>query len=349
MEKKHTKRNTILGFITLLIALFIFWGVKQYKLIFSPQFQIEDEDKVYLYIDRDDTIDSIYNQLTEKAHPINLSGFKKICTYKKYSENIHTGKYEIHSDDNALTLYRKLSRGHQTPTKLVVNNPRTIEAVVGHLAKQIMVDSTEIAEQLFDETIQAEMGYDATSLLSFFIPNTYEVYWNIPVEELLSRLQKEHQAFWNTTRKEKAEKIGLTPFEVSILASIVDEETIKNDEKKKVAGLYINRLKKGMLLQADPTVKYALGDFTIQRVLEKHLTIDSPYNTYLYTGLPPGPIRIPSIQGLDAVLNYEDHNYLYMCAKDDFSGYHNFASNLAEHTRNARKYWNALNKRKIYK
>ncbi len=346
MKKTHTKRNILIASF-LVILLLILWIGQQYTLIFRPQFQLEE--KTYLYVDRDDTIDSIYQKITAKANPKNLKGFQKICHYKKYDQHIRTGKYEILPDETPFQLYRKLSRGHQTPTKLVVNSPRNVEAVVGHIAKQLMIDSLEIAEQLFDEAVQAEMGYHEKSLMSFFIPNTYEVYWNIQVDDLLDRLQKEHDAFWNDARKNKADQIGLTPYEVSILASIVDEETVKNEEKATVSGLYMNRLKQGMLLQADPTVKFALGDFTIQRITEQDLKIESPYNTYLYAGLPPGPIRIPTIKGIDSVLNYERHNYLYMCAKEDFSGYHNFASNLAEHSRNARKYWNALNRRKIYR
>lgn len=346
MQKKQTKRNILIASLLILFS-FILWVGKQYTLIFLPQFQIKE--KTDLYIDRDDTLDSIYQKITIKANPKSLKGFQKICRYSKYDEHIRTGRYELLPEDTPYQLYHKLSRGHQTPVQLVVNSPRKVESVVGHLAKQLMIDSLEIADLLFDEAFQAEMGYHEKSLMFFFIPNTYEVYWNIQVEDLLARLQKEHDAFWNDTRKQKAEQMGLTPYEVTILASIVDEETIKNEEKATVAGLYMNRLKRGMLLQADPTVKFALGDFTIQRITEKDLEIDSPYNTYLYAGLPPGPIRIPTLKGIDSVLNYEKHNYLYMCAKEDFSGYHNFASNLAEHTRNARKYWSALNRRNIYR
>lgn len=180
-----------------------------------------------------------------------------------------------------------------------------------------------------------------------FIPNTYEVYWDMNVEKLLKRMDKEHKAFWNQSRLAKAEEIGLSPLEVSILASIVEEETAVNDEKPTVAGLYINRLKRGIPLQADPTVKFAVGDFTLKRILHKHLETDSPYNTYKVAGLPPGPIRMPSIIGLNSVLNYQKHDYIYMCAKEDFSGRHNFATNLAQHNANARRYQNALNRRGI--
>ena len=187
------------------------------------------------------------------------------------------------------------------------------------------------------------------NLPSLFIPDTYQVYWDISAEQFVERMQKEHSRFWNEERKQKAQAAGMTPEEVCTLASIVEEETNNNAEKPTVAGLYINRLHKGMPLQADPTVKFALQDFQLKRISNKHLTVDSPYNTYRNIGLPPGPIRIPTPAGLDAVLNYEKHDYIYMCAKEDFSGTHNFASNYTEHMKNARKYWKALNERKIFK
>ena len=212
-----------------------------------------------------------------------------------------------------------------------------------------MIDSIDIANLLTEKSILQEYNFTKQTLPALFIPNTYQVYWNISAKDFLNRMFKEYKRFWTEERQNKAKAIGLTPIEVSILASIVEEETNNKSEKPMVAGLYINRLKKGMPLQADPTVKFAWQDFTLRRITNKHLTIDSPYNTYKITGLPPGPIRIPSPEGIDAVLNYSKHNYLYMCAKEDFSGTHNFASTLSEHNRNARKYWDALNKRKIYK
>jgi UPF0755 protein len=177
-----------------------------------------------------------------------------------------------------------------------------------------------------------------------FIPNTYEVYYNITPAQLIDRMHDEYELFWNEERRKKAEAIGLTTVEVSVLASIVQAETIKRDEAPVIAGLYINRLKKGIPLQADPTLVYAVGDFTLKRVLNEHKEVDSPYNTYKYRGLPPGPINMPEITSIDAVLNYKPSNYLYMCAREDFSGYHNFTSNLAEHNRNAHRYQQALSR-----
>ena len=211
-----------------------------------------------------------------------------------------------------------------------------------------MLDSASLADILTDTAACAQLGYTRETVPALFIPNTYQVYWDISAEQLLERLQKENAAFWNAEqRTAKAKALGMSREEVVTLASIVDSETTNNPEKPRIAGLYLNRLKANMLLQSDPTVIFAVGDFTIRRVLRKHLDIDSPYNTYKYKGLPPGPIRIPSVVGIDAVLNHEAHNYLYMCAKEDFSGTHNFAATYAEHQQNARRYIRALDKRGI--
>jgi UPF0755 protein len=212
-----------------------------------------------------------------------------------------------------------------------------------------MLDSASLAKMLTDTAFCSSIGYTEETLPALFIPNTYEVYWDISLEEFIERLQKENALFWNNERLNKANTLGMSKEEVVTLASIVDSETANNGEKPRVAGLYINRLKKGMLLQSDPTVIFATKDFTIRRVLNHHLQTESPYNTYKYKGLPPGPIRIPSIAGIDAVLNYEKHNYIYMCAKEDFSGTHNFASTYSAHLANARRYTKALTARGIMK
>jgi UPF0755 protein len=204
-----------------------------------------------------------------------------------------------------------------------------------------------LSEALSNPSVCESLGFDTTTIVSLFIPNTYEMYWTLSVDNFLQRMKKEYEHFWTDKRLEKANALSLSPVEVSVLASIVEEETADRSEYSIVAGLYINRLRKGMLLQADPTVKFAVGDVTLRRILFAHLEVDSPYNTYKHSGLPPGPIRIPSISGIDAVLNYAEHNYLYMVAKEDFSGKHNFAVSLSEHNQNARKYQEALNRNHI--
>lgn len=324
----------------------IFGGVAYYYL-FTPQFH--PGQTCYIYIDRDDNQDSVIYKIKTVGNPNKLNGLIWMANYRGYGENIHTGRYAIHPEDNAYHLFSRLYRGYQEPTNLVIGSVRTMDRLAQNVGKQIMIDSAEIASLVFDSAYIQKMGYSSETIASLFIPNTYQVYWNISAENFIKRMQKEHERFWNDERKNKAQAIGLTPIEVTTLASIVDEETNNKAEKPIVAGLYINRLQRGMPLQADPTIKFAWQDFSLRRVTNKHLEIQSPYNTYIHAGLPPGPIRIPSVAGIDAVLNYKKHNYLYMCAKEDFSGTHNFAVTLREHMNNARKYWNALNKRKIYK
>jgi UPF0755 protein len=236
----------------------------------------------------------------------------------------------------------------QEPVNLTFNNIRNMESLAGRLSSQLMTDSLSLLEALTNPDIVAGYGFNSQTFGAMFIPNTYQVYWDTSVKGLTDRMKKEYDAFWNSNRKKRAEEIGLTPLEVSTLASIVEEEATYADEYPIVAGLYLNRIKRGMRLEADPTVKFAVGDPTLRRILFKHLEVESPYNTYKNDGLPPGPIRIPSIQGIDAVLNPVSHNYLFMCAKDDLSGRHNFAVTHAEHARNARAYQRALNERRIY-
>ena len=301
-----------------------------------------------IYIDSDDTIDSLYLKIEEQIGSPTPKGFKLISKYKQLEKQIKTGHYQIDNTDNSYTLFIKFSRGHQKPVKLIINNLRTLEQLASQIDDQLMLDSVSLITYLHNEENMAKLGYTKETLPALFIPNTYEVYWNMSITDFIQRMEREHKLFWNDERTKKADLIGFTPIEIATIASIVEEETNAKSEQPTVAGLYINRLKRGMLLQADPTIKFAHQDFAMKRILNKDLEIDSPYNTYKNTGLPPGPIRFASISGLNSVLNYEEHNYLYMCAKEDFSGLHNFATNLSEHMRNARKYWQALNRLKIY-
>jgi len=344
MEKK--KRNILLVTCASILLLIGVVSGGMYYYFFAKPFS--NTETIHIYIDKDDTIDSVYTKINKEIPSVSLKGFKWLSKYSEYEKKIRTGRYSIFANDNTIKLFKRISRGQQTPVKITFNNIRTKEQLAKSLGSQLMIDSCEIATKLNSPEFQHQMGYTNETIISMFIPNTYEVYWNTSTTRFLERMQQEHTKFWNQERLNKAYAIGLTPEEVATLASIVEEETNDNAEKPTVAGLYLNRLKKGMPLQADPTVKFATGDFGLKRIYNEHLKIDSPYNTYKYTGLPPGPIRIPSIKGIDSVLNYEKHNYLYMCAKEDFSGRHNFASTFAQHQQNARKYQNALNKRNIF-
>lgn len=301
----------------------------------------------YVYIDSDDTQDSVFSKIHPIANAIPMSGFSTLARHSGYADHIRTGRYAIHPGEGALMVFRHLKNGQQTPVSLTIPEVRTIDRLAGALARKLMLDSADIAIHLSDSAYCARWGYDTATVAALFVPNTYDIYWNVGLDRLMERMEKENHKFWNDERRGKAEAMGMTPVEVATMASIIDEETANNAEKPMIAGMYYNRLKAGMPLQADPTIKFALKDFALRRIYHKLLYIDSPYNTYRYEGLPPGPIKIASIAGIDAVLNHVDHDYLYMCAKEDFSGTHNFARTYQEHLQNAARYTKALNERGI--
>lgn len=344
MSRKKTR--VIIGTLAVLIIIGLIVAGGIYYLLLSPQFH--PKEITYIYIDNDDQIDSVYQKIKDQGNPDRFIGFEWVAKHYNYAGKIRTGKYAIKPGDDPYHLYQRLAGGIQTPVNITIGSVRTMDRLAKTVGNQLMIDSAQIAMRLYDPLFQEKMGYTSETMISMFIPNTYQVYWNMSVDDFFDRMQKEHKKFWNEERLAKAKAIGLTPEEVSTLASIVDEETNANKEKPTVAGLYMNRLRTGMLLQADPTVKFGLQNFELRRITNAHLEVESPYNTYKYAGLPPGPIRIPSIRAIDSVLNHEKHNYLYMCAKEDFSGTHNFASTLSQHMVNARKYWKALNDRKIF-
>ena len=307
----------------------------------------DKEETQYLYIDSDDTADSVLAKLQPMANRHSQDGLSTIFRHLDYNKKVRTGRYAIEPGMPIFQVYRRLRSGQQTPLMLTIPESRTEEKLAAALGKRLMIDSTAIAQLLDDSIYCSRLGYTTYTVMAMFVPNTYEVYWDVTVEQLLQRMKSEHDAFWNKERRAKAEALGLTVDEVCTLASIVDEETANNDEKPMIAGMYLNRLKEGMPLQADPTVKFALGDFTLRRIYRNMLTTDNPYNTYTHEGLPPGPIKIASVKGIDAVLNRTPHDYLYMCAKEDFSGTHNFARTYSEHLANAARYTRALNQRGI--
>ncbi len=339
--------------IILLITLFLLLagGYKfydYYKIIYKPNIELNKNSK-YFYIYSNYNYNDVKNNLIKNNIIINENSFDWVAEKKHYKKNIKPGRYLIKNNISNNELINLLRSGKQKPVKVTFNNIRTLEQLAGKISKNLECDSIEIIEKLKShETIQ-KYGFNKYTIISMFIPNTYEFYWNTNADKFISRMAKEYKKFWTSERKQKARNIKLSQSQVSTLASIVEQETHKNDEKPTVAGVYINRLNRGIPLQADPTIIYAVGDFSIKRVLNKHLKIKSPYNTYLNKGLPPGPICIPSISSIDAVLNYKKHNYIFFCAKEDFSGYHNFARTLAEHNANARRYQQALKRLKIFK
>lgn len=309
---------------------------------------LKNVPKEFLYIDNDDTADSVFVKMEKQLHTQSLNGLRLLAKWRNYSQSVKTGAYRFSPKENTWQIFTRLRNGNQTPVRLTINGVRTMDRLARQVSRQIMADSCSISQMLADSTYLASIGYNATTLPALFIPNTYEVYWNMSPQDFMKRMKREHERFWTSQRKEQARKIGLSEIEVATLASIVDEETAYKKEMPMVAGLYINRLRRGIPLQADPTVKFSMKNFGLRRILFKHLQTESPYNTYKYAGLPPGPIRIPTIVALESVLYYTAHDYIYMCAKEDFSGSHNFARTLSEHNNNARRYQRALNHRKIY-
>jgi len=342
-----TKKNIkIILPILILLAIIIFYtAISFYKIVFESNIQVE---KFNLYIPTNANYNQVIDSLITNNVLINIKTFQKVATFKKYDSRIKSGKYLLKKGMNNRQLINMLILGNQTPVNLTFNNVRTNEQLAGKLSKQIELDSITLINYLKDESFLIKYGAKSIDIKLIFIPNTYQIWWNISIEGLFDRMFQEYRKFWNNNRVSKAQNLGLNFKEIGILASIVEEETNKIDEKSTVASVYLNRLRKNMLLQADPTVKYANGDFTLKRILNKHLKYDSPYNTYIYKGLPPGPICIPSISSIDAVLENKNTKYLYFCAKDDFSGYHNFAENMQEHIINAKKYQRSLNRLKIY-
>lgn len=302
---------------------------------------------VSLYVYPGDTKEQVLTKIQEVCNTRSLNKLSFLLTRMGYESPLPTGHYLIEPGMSDFKLARLLKAGTQTPVRVTFNNIRSVEQLAGRLSVQLMADSLSLLNCFRDTSWMRPEGFNEDTYLCIFLPNTYELWWNSRPEKILNLFIKEYKRFWDDTRVAAAGRHKLTPVEAQTLASIVEEETNKEDELSKVAGLYLNRLSIDMPLQADPTLKYAAGDLTLKRIYKGHMLIESPYNTYKYTGLPPGPIRITTIRSIEAVLNAERHSYLYMCAKADFSGYHAFATNIYQHARNAAAYHRALNERGI--
>ena len=337
VRKKHL--IVILAFLVIICAVVIFFA-RNYLYITKSIVKTADGKDVSLFIPTGSDYKYVKQTLASMKVLKSKEAFDWLAKKSHYNENVHPGRYILTDGMTNQKLINMLRMGYQTPVKVVFNNIRTVEQLAGRISEQIEADSLAIITAINDNP-----DVDATT----FIPNTYEFYWNVDAVDFVEKMVTEHKRFWNETRLKKANALKLTPHQVSVLASIIDKETTKTSEMPRIAGVYLNRLRQHWPLQADPTLVFALGDYNIRRVLDVHKNIDSPYNTYKYAGLPPGPICIPSIAAIDAVLNAEKHKYFYFCAKDDLSGYHVFAKTITEHNKNAEKYRRALNKNKIYK
>lgn len=309
----------------------------------------KNRSKIYLYIPTGAVYQQVVDSINKNDFLKNPENFFKLADDRSLKTRIKPGKYPVTPGMNNRQILNMLLAGNQEPVTIAFQNIRLKETFVGMVTKKLECDSVSLIKLLDSTAIASKYGFTKNNIYTLFIPNSYEMFWNTSADKFVEKMHKEYLKFWNVSRLKKAEVLKLTPQEISILASIVDSEALMDKEMPTIAGLYLNRLKRGIKLQADPTVIFANNDFTIRRVLYKHLKTQSPYNTYLNMGLPPGPISMPSIKAIDAVLDHENHNYLYMCAKEDFSGYHNFASNIAQHLINAKKFQQALNNRNIKK
>ena len=334
---------SIIVFSTLLSSI----SVYLYQMFYSPNFLINQKDK-FLIIEDNMNFNDVRNKLIQDTILNDVLSFSVLSKAMKYNQNIKSGAYKIKSNMSNYSLIKMLRSGNQTPINISFNYARKIEDLAKIITKDLKITSDEFMEFINNKKNDL-YGFNKMNIMAMFLSDTYEVYWNISIESLFNKMHSEYTKFWNEERINKSNELKMSKIDISILASIVASETIKIDEANIIAGVYINRLKKNMYLQADPTLVYAANDFSIKRVLNKHKKIASPYNTYINKGLPPGPIKLSTKEYIDAVLNYEKHKYIYFCAKDDFSGYHVFAIKLSQHNKNAKKFQKALNNRKIYR
>ena len=332
-------KKILVYFSLVVVVAASIYGYMLYRNIFSPNTRFAEKE-IFVYI----PTDADYNKVLEIVSPYitDIERFKMTAEKKSYTTNVKPGRFLFKKDMNNNDLIVALR--NNVPLNLAFNNQERLEDFAGRIGSQIEADSTSLMQSFTDETFLKEQNMTHENVLSLFIPNSYEFFWNTSADKFRDRMAKEYRKFWTPERLEKAKKQNLTPLEVTALASIVHKETVKSDERPKVAGVYLNRLERGIKLEADPTVIFAVknnaNDFTleIKRVLYKDLETDSPYNTYKYAGLPPGPIAMPDVTALDAVLNPEKHNYIFFCASVTNFGYHEFAVTAAQHEVNRQKY-----------
>lgn len=308
---------------------------------------LQGQESAYFYIHTGSDFNAVGDSLQNRGYLNDRNAFEWLSRRKHYDQHVKAGRYLLKDGMSNNALVNLLRSGRQVPVRIVIQNIRSREELAGRIGRQLEADSTRLIRMFNDPRYLSSFGLTPPTLFVLFIPDTYEFFWNTSEEEFFDRMNKEYERFWTPMRIKLADSLHLTIPEVVTLASIVEKESNKNDEKPVIASVYLNRIKKRIPLQADPTIIFAWNDYTIRRVLNAHLKINSPYNTYLRTGLPPGPICLPSVASVDAVLHAKSTSYFYFCAKEDLSGYHNFARDLSEHNRNAKKYQQALNKLKI--
>lgn len=342
MPGTKKKKSILLWIVVIVIAI---GGFGLFR-IFGPNTGSYTDE--FLYIRTGSTYEDVKAALRE-GHFINdMWSFDLLAQRVKYPAKVKAGKYRISHGMSNYNIIRMLRSGRQTPVKLVINKLRTKQDFIHFVSMNLEADSQQMKQLFADNTYLSQFGLDTNTAMCAVIPDTYEFFWNTNADKTFRKIAKYYTAYWNDARKQKASAKGLTQQQAIIIASIVDEETNKNDEKGNIASVYMNRLKTGMKLQADPTIKFAIGDFAIRRVTGAMMEDPSPYNTYVHMGLPPGPICTPSKKSIEAVLDAPETKYIYFCAKEDFTGYHRFATNYADHLKNAQLYQQALNARNIH-
>jgi len=335
------KFNKRLIFFLVISVLGISFSFYAYQMVYTPNILVDQDDRLLL-VKEGNTFKDVQQELHDGEFVQDLISFSFLAKLMNYDEQIKPGRYLLKRNMSNLRAIQLLKSGAQEPVRITFNNVRLVPELAEKITRNLGMTPQEFEAAVVQFAMTNSYGLNKENILVMFIPNTYQVYYNIVPEALVKRMYQEYENFWTDERKSKAKKIGLTPTEVSVLASIVQAESVREDEAPTIAGLYMNRLKQGIPLQADPTLKFAVGDFTLKRILNVHKEIDSPYNTYKYAGLPPGPINMPEISSLEAVLDFKPSDYLYMCAKEDFSGRHNFTSDYQEHMNNAIRYQKAL-------
>lgn len=342
-KKAQKKGGMILGFG----LVFIFLSFYSYQILFADNILLDKPDKE-LFIHTGSTFSDVVQKLEKDTVIHDRLSFMFLSKLLGYRENVKAGRYVLRRNMNNFQLFRKLRGGHQDPVKFIIVNFRTKEELISRFAKKLEIDSNQLSQDFNNNNFLKKYGVNDTTVMALFLPNSYEIFWNATSSELLDVFEREYKKFWNHERLDRAQAVALLPVEVIIMASIVDQETQKNDEKSKIAGVYMNRLNNGLRLQADPTLIFATKDFKAKRVNEFHRYFQSPYNTYRRKGLPPGPINTPSITSIDAVLNYEKHDFYFFCANPNLSGYHLFSHNFEEHLGVAKNYWKSLDKENIH-
>jgi UPF0755 protein len=345
--KSKTFKTALFITLGIFLLLMIAAGIKIYEDVLADNINLEPNQKGYVLVYSNKSTEENVSLIKQTELLNNTDALFRFANLTGYASLIKPGRYEVTDGMNNLELLRLLVSGKQTPLDVTFKYAQRKDDLISFWANQLEADSIELLTLLNDSAYCASVGFNTENIVSLFIPNTYNFYWTTSAPKLLKRMETEYVNFWNEERTTKLARTKLTKAEVSVLASIVQKETYMTDEMPVVAGAYINRLRLGMPLQADPTIIFAMKDNSIKRVAGEMLNIQSPYNTYKNKGLPPGPICVPSKAALNAVLNFKEHKFIYFCAKEDFSGYHNFAANFAQHQINARKYQKELNKRGV--